>query len=387
MAPAISPTPTLNREQPVAQARRRSRVISWLIGGAIGVAADFVGLRSGFIEWLPVWLIGFLVALSVGVLLHELGHLTAGRLAGFDFLKIVAGPWMVARESGGYRFRFLPKRIVTCAGQTVMIPRSTADLRRRFALFAAGGPVVTALLFLPVALLPWGLATSCLLAANLVLALFSWLPMTLGGSHTDGKLLRTLAGKGPASERLAAVLYLMAIDNCAVEPRQWPPEILARLAAETPGRGGREFRGEAAIMLLIHACDVGETEAMAAALEQVLAHAHRLRPDLRRGFFAEAAFFQGVYRRKAAPALAWLADARQVKGGVPEKDWDASALGAVAAAQEKWDEARQHFGRAIARLGRQAGQRGSVAAARRRLAVLVDSLPVRDNAGAKGVAS
>jgi hypothetical protein len=234
---------------------------------------------------------------------------------------------------------------------------------------------MTALVLLSLLFVPWGLVTSCLLAANLVLAFFSWVPMTISGSHTDGKILRTLAGGGPRAERFTAILYVMAIDGRGVEPRLWPREIVDRLSAEVPGPAGREFLAEAVMLLHLHVRDGGEPTAVAAALEQVLANSGRLRADLRRMYFAEAAFFQAVYRSNAELARAWLEDARKIKGGVALKDWNAGALAAIALAEGKPVEARPYIERAIALLDRQPGTRGGVVADRRRLMALAASLP------------
>jgi hypothetical protein len=358
----------------IAQPRRRARMIPPLVGAAIGlalvVAAQFLPNDAG--DLLLPWLLGFLVALFLGIVLHELGHLAAGKLAGFDFHQILAGPWMLSKESSGYKLRFLPQRILSIDGQTMMIPRTTEDLRHRFALFAAGGPAVTAVLFLPVAFMPWGLPMAYLLPANFLLAIFSWVPMAVGGSQTDARILLTLAGKGPAAERLAAILYVMAIDNRGVAPHQWPREMLDKLAGNSQERA---FLGEAATLLHMHAFDSGDAEAAARALEQVLGSSRRLRPDLRRGYFAEAAFFQGVYRKNAALARAWLEDARKVKGGAALKNWDAAPLAAIAIAEGNWEQAGAQLRQAIALLDRQPGGRGSVSAARRRLEALAASLP------------
>ena len=372
MVPTVWPTPLLERQQPVAQPRRRRRAIGLLIGGAIGLVVDLFGRPYFGPGRVLVWMLAFVAALFVGLLFHELGHLAAGKLAGFEFHQIVAGPWIVSKDSRGNKLRFFPRGILMFAGHTVMIPRNTEKLRRGFALFAAGGPVVTALLFLPLILLPWSLATSSALVANLLLAVFSWIPMTIGGSRTDGKILRTLAGAGASADRFAAILYLVAIDNQGVEPRRWPHKIMEKLAADAPGW---DLHGEAAVLLHIYTFDCGETEATAAALEQVLAKAERLRPELRRHYFAEAAFFQGVYRKNGPLARAWLEDARRVKAIPALKDWDAPALAAIAGAEGNVDEARAQIGRAIAYLDRQPGERGSILAARRRLAVLTDSHP------------
>ena len=106
------------------------------------------------------------------------------------------------------------------------------------------------------------------------------------------------------------------------------------------------------------------------ALEDVLAASKRLRPDLRRVCFSEAAFYQGVIARNAKLARAWLADARNVKGTTSEKGWEEGLLAAVDFAEGREEEARAHARRAIAYLDRWPAQSGSVAAARRRLGAL-----------------
>jgi hypothetical protein len=372
MTPAAFATPLLDREQPIVPAGRRGRLVSVLIGVVVGLLALF-GPALASPEDLVLWFLGFLAALFGGVVLHELGHLAAGTLAGFDFYQIVAGPWVLAKESSGYKLRFLPRRILTIAGFTQMIPRTTENLRRGFAIFAAGGPAATALLFLPVLLLPWGPVACCWLLANLVMAVFSWIPMTIAGSHTDGKILRTLTGSSASSESFAAILYVMAIDRGGVEPHAWPSDIVNQLEAEAAGN--REFRAEAAILLAIRALDIGDTAVIAAALERVLRNDRRLRPEQRRIFYAEAAVFQGVFRRNAVLALDWLTDARKIRSSVAFKDWDAAAQAALAMAEENWGTARSQLARAIARLDQMPGRHGSIVATRRRLVALRDALP------------
>ena len=86
-----------------------------------------------------------------------------------------------------------------------------------------------------------------------------------------------------------------------------------------------------------------------------------------------AALVQGAYRRDATLARAWLDDARSVKGAIPQKDWDAQALGGIAIAENDPVQARDYFSRAIALLDRYPGVSGSVAACRARLAELMNA--------------
>jgi hypothetical protein len=45
-------------------------------------------------------------------------------------------------------------------------------------------------------------------------------------SYTDAKVIQVLSRQGPAAERLAAILYLMALDGCGIEPSQWPSQVV-----------------------------------------------------------------------------------------------------------------------------------------------------------------
>ena len=107
----------------------------------------------------------------------------------------------------------------------------------------------------------------------------------------------------------------------------------------------------------------------------MLTNADGLCPDLRRTFFSEAAFFQGVYRKNPALARGWLADARKVKDRAALKGWDAAALAAIALAEGNIEDARAETRRAIAYLDGRPSTYGSVQAAHRRLAALAESLP------------
>lgn len=368
----MSPTPILDRQQLLPPPPREKRVLSYAIGAALGVALLFLphSLVSDPDPLAPLlFLAGFLGGFFFGILFHEIGHLLAGLAVGFEFRRILAGPLMLTRESRGYRLRFLRGRMIA-GGYTFMSPQAPVDLLRRFAIFALGGPLVTALLFVPIALLPWGTLSGSLLLANLILAGSSWLPFETKGHYTDAKIIQILWCGGPAADRLASVLYLMAIDGRGVHPKEWPPEVVAKLATDG---GGRAYRAGGRIFLYIYARETARTPEAAAALEQTLALAAEMRADLRRAYFAEAAFWQGADNRNATVARAWLADARAIKRTVSLKDWDAGALAAIAFAEGKSEECRGHVDRALAFLDRSPGPSGSVAAARARLTKLMES--------------
>jgi len=358
----MSPTPILDRQK-APPAPKPPRRLLWLaVGAAVAAAPVFVPLR--FLPTISLATFALMApALFMGILLHELGHVFTGLLAGFEFRRLLVGPWTFSRERQGLRLRFLGRRFIA-GGQTLMLPRSPEQLRRRYCLFLAGGPTVTLLLFLPAAVLPWGPGAQALFFSNVILALGSWVPMVCRGHYTDAKAILVLMRRRPEAERLATILYLVTLDGQGIQPRDWPAEAVAKLSAPCESR---DFRASARMLLHIYLRETASPADAASALEKALAVSAEMSGSQRLAYFSEAAFFQGVYNRSAELARAWLADARTVKGVVAHKDWDASAMAAAAFADGREVEFHRQRERALSYLDRLPGPSGSVDAFRQRL--------------------
>jgi hypothetical protein len=361
-------TPILDRQEPLPPRDKRN----W--------RAVFIGAAAGamLFRWVPSikpefvldhpseFGLTLMAVYYLGVLVHELGHLAAGMGAGFAFRQFSVGPLVVYLENGGLRFQAAAARLLA-GGQVMMVPESTERLRARFLRFIGGGPAATLLLFVIPLLWPTTLFTGSLLIVNTLIAFSSFLPYTINGRSTDAKLLLGLGRKGAAADRLATILYLLAIDSKGIAPRDWPPDSLSALEGGSDTSAYREIG-----LMFVYFCamDEGDPARIADALERVLAVANKMNPDSRRAYFAEAAFVQGIFRKDAPLARAWLADARKVKGTLPREDWDCAALAGIASAEGDAAQTCAHLTRAIAMLDRQPGTSGSVAACRERLAAL-----------------
>ena len=361
-------TPILDRQEPLPQRDKRNwRAV--LIGGAAGalLVRWAPSIEPGFILNHPLEFgLTMMAVYYLCVLVHELGHLAAGMGVGFAFRQFAAGPLVVYLEDGGLRFQLATARLLG-GGQVIMAPESTDGLRARFLRFIAGGPAATVLLFAIPLVWPATLFAGSLLIVNALIAFNSLLPYTINGRSTDGKLLLGLGRQGPAADRLATILYLLAIDSRGVAPRDWPRDSLSVL------EGGNEdavYREIGLMFVYFCALDEGDPERIAGALERVLAVTNKMNPDSVRAYFAEAAFVQGIFRKDAPLARAWLADARKVKGALPREDWDCAALAGIACAEGDLAQTSAHLTRAIAMLDRQPGTSGSLTACRERLAAL-----------------
>ena len=352
----MSLTPILDRRQSVPAVAPRSRMSRLAPGFVLAVVISVV---------LGAFFLLLLACLVVSIIAHELGHLAAGFIVGWEFRYILAGPLVLSKESRGLRFRFLPRRLLG-GGCVLMVPKGMSWPRRHEFILTAGGPVATALLFLPVVLCPWGPLAVCLLLANSLVAVASWIPMAMGGRPNDARMLINLA-RAPA-EYVAAMRELWALDYAGVEPRNWPPKVVGKLAAAADDVAGRALTRR---YCYIYVRECGDSAQAAGALESVLACAVDLPPDERRNYFAEAAFFQGVFAKNSELAREWLNDARKVSGALPQEDWESYPLAAIALAEGNREQSREHLARAIAALDRHPGISGTVAATRARLVTLM----------------
>jgi Peptidase family M50 len=368
----VSKTPILDCEEPVPAVRvkRRYRYCrrGVLAGGAVGLYLAFAGRPLPNPAESPLYLmLGCLLAFYIAVLVHELGHLIAGIASDFEFHGIGVGLFSLNKVARGFRLRIVPRRIVT-GGYTDMAPRQAEALVGRLIRLTAGGPIATVLLLIVTLLLPWSFLIGCLLVVDLLLTFSALVPYAVQGHTSDAKKVLILARRGPDSDRLAAIVYLLALDARGIELRDWPCELLEKATATT---ADTTFRGVELGLRYLVALDSGDAEAIAGALEQALAWSHEVSSEARRAWFANASYFQGIFRNNASLASAWLRRAYNVRGAVSRKAWDSRPLAAIAFAEGKYAEAREYLKRYIADLDLQALS-GMTAAERARMVSLMN---------------
>jgi len=127
------PTPILDRARPAPAPRRRT-ARNLLIGAGIGVAASPLFVISGrgvVTESWAAMLTGLFGTYYLAILVHELGHCAMALANGFEFRQLAVAPFVLTREARGYRFQFLPGRLLT-GGHLLAAPDSDRDLRGRY---------------------------------------------------------------------------------------------------------------------------------------------------------------------------------------------------------------------------------------------------------------
>jgi hypothetical protein len=295
-------------------------------------------MRNPITAW-----VGLILVLLGSTVLHECGHLLAGLAGKFRIHLFKVGPLVITKEGRTIRWRFqrLPHLAYACVSA---VPTAGPGLRRRMALFAAGGPLMTllaAVLCLSMGSIFLRLASSAIAQADqdpspeefsLWLSRMEWgcwlriagllnlyslianlIPSRLAGRPNDGALLLALLTGGRAVERDMLVFGLQADLMSGIRCRDWEPALVAEMLGRRDGSSGDVA---ANLFGYYHALDRGEVEHAGKLLDLALAGIAEHPPRSRQGFSLEGAFFEAIHRRNPGPARAWFDLAK----AVPPKD-------------------------------------------------------------------
>jgi hypothetical protein len=345
----MSATPILDGQQPLPEGKKKRRWLPRLVGLIIGVLFLWwteTGAPADTVSSMTLLFpLAVILAIYVAILVNLLGHLIAGMAAGFEIRSLALVGFFVDKQATRWRLRFVPRRIF--AAFLHMTPVSTENLARRYAWFMAGGPAaMIALLLFTLLALPKGEFEEALLFASLAMAAYCCIPYTSRGISSPAKRLMILAGKGVEAERLAAIMYLMAIDAQGTRPSAWPRELLEKIGV--PGKA-TPFSATSLALTYMVVRDSNDPEAIADALEKALALIDEMPPDTRRWVLASAACFHASFRNQPSVAEEWLESARKVKRTVlSEKDWDSEAVGLIALAKGDAEASKESLTRYLA---------------------------------------
>lgn len=228
-----------------------------------------------------------LVAVMIpGILLvllaHELGHVAAGLLRGFEFVALICGPLAVSRVDGRLRPEW-NRAWSLYGGIAILAPTGGRLPPRRDALVLfAGGPLASLALGTLFVALHYGLEldgvtrrtivagthtfpdllagafTMMVGLSSLLVAVATMIPNAVGGFTSDGAAIRMLLKGGPEADRLQALNALIGAMHAGQRPREWSAELVARAAAV---RDGSALESAAASFAHVHALDSGDVAA------------------------------------------------------------------------------------------------------------------------------
>ena len=297
--PNGSPTPYLDRVLPLPGPNWGYRQIKpWQTAILIGAFL----LRTPFEIYL----------LILGVtLVHELGHCLAGLMAGLEFDRIRVGPL----ELDPYkRLTWQWNRGTVVGGHALMLPKSASNLRVRFAVYIAGGPIVN--IACGVALLkvmPTGNShfvgiAQLFVAGSFLVGIGNLVPLRRYGVSSDGmKLVMLLLNK---SERW---IFLLRRQAAAKHGEVFEEEVDPVFAGRSDGSSDYVGANWAAYTV---ADRKGDYDQAATHLDLCLGKCYTVEPSFREELILAAGRFQAMRRRQTDLARQWLNSANNRKSKI-----------------------------------------------------------------------
>lgn len=206
--------------------------IAFLIIGAS--AGYFIGKLGGAFS-VPkstvVYLLAFFVPIFIIVIgVHELGHAIAGVLVKFDFRTYVVGPFLWNKETSGWKFKW-NNNINTAGGLVICLPTSSTNINKKFAWYAAGGPLASLILAIVALASAYTLHVGSSSFTNLkfllammgilsfIIMVTTALPYNAGGLASDGARLISMLQGGDKAKFEGLILKLLASATSGIRPK------------------------------------------------------------------------------------------------------------------------------------------------------------------------
>ncbi len=195
--------------------KKKSKIVGFILLMILCVVMGFfigkLGFQAG--KNLPgsvVLMVGmaFIPVFFLVIGFHEAGHAVAGVWQKFDFRMYVVGPFMWDKEQEGWKFKW-NKNVNTAGGMVICMPTGTENLKNRFSIYAAGGPIASLILaglcYLFYVLLPTashiGFLFLLIAFFSLLIFVFTIIPLHMGGFTSDGGRILNLQRGGEAGVR------------------------------------------------------------------------------------------------------------------------------------------------------------------------------------------
>lgn len=285
-----------------------------------------VGLLGGF------WRLVTAVTLSLFLttLIHELGHLLAGKLARLRFHLLIVGPLCLSRKGEKLHLGW-HKSAAIFNGLTGSIPDDSHNLPRRLLVFTLGGPLASLVQALLAGMLflrwradvyfinniAWAAEGAALLAIfGTIYFLSSIKPGSYySGQPADGGRIVSLLRGGPAADRWCALAALYGADQRGQRPRDWD-EALIHQALQ--GFDHTQDGQNARLLAYQWALDNGRIAEANRWLEEAIAIQPTWMPGTQVRLVWEKVYFSARYLHDVVSARQGLAQIRQNVANQPQ---------------------------------------------------------------------
>ena len=251
----------------------------------------------------------FFSTLLVGVVVHELGHLLAGKLVGLSFVGLQIGPVLLSNSTGRLK---LSLQKGSTEGFTFVSFKSVCRICRRLRVVIAGGPLAN-LLTIPIGyvLLASGLLsgfgfawTQWFVYISAFFFVINLVPFqTRSGLFTDGARLKMLFFPSAKTYRWFALFAVGVQHRAGRRAKLWNHRWLM-LANQVNDCSHDEFLGS--FYAYLWANDSEDECAAASYLEHCLRLSNqRSNAAIQNLLFLEASVFQAWFRKSPENCLKW----------------------------------------------------------------------------------
>jgi hypothetical protein len=286
-------------------------IAALLVFGSFGVVG-LVATAHGFEQPHSLVHVALVVfAILVAAPIHQAGHWLAGAAQGFRCLRFLVGPVELAPGEKGWRVRLVPFRQ---AGVVHQVPSSFANFRLQKGTCLAAGPclsLIAGLLFTSLALRAVSATFFWLWIVNAQMCLLGVLdlaPLSFGGVESDGGQLWKILQGGAQVDTMQIDLLADSVNHTALRPRDWPAELMRRVAS-MPGQPHQ--RRYCLYMAYIHYLDAGDIAVAGPLLSELL---ESWTPSDGPQYAIEAAYFLALHRQDSGAARNWLAREPRLSG-------------------------------------------------------------------------
>jgi hypothetical protein len=329
-------------------------VVGYFIGSLLSNGGDEA---ESYALWQKIVL---LVSLPVFYLLvvgwHELGHVLAGLLMRFKFMSLTIGPFAWRRYHDQVRFTW-NRNVNLSGGLAYMLPQGEENMARRFATFAAGGPLASLVLAVLGLGLSFPLASGSmaeLLAGvvgvfSLVIFALTIAPFRAGGFSSDGRRILTLLGKSEAARHEVTLLRVIAFTQSERQLTDLPIDAIdagVASAALTP-----QYRAFFEYYRYLYYLSTGDLDTAEEALTAFTDGLDTFPPGLRESYYIEPTLFYCFEREQLAKAAAAYAQfkattfTQEIEVELAEAGLDRlrgmDTVGRAAAIETKLDEVQE----------------------------------------------
>lgn len=301
--------------------RRGGVLVAALFGGTIAGVSIASWVESVFgdiaLEAPPLFmLIPMLLIIALfSMLMHELGHVLGGRLAGLKFVMLIVGPLKVLNEDSRLVFG-LNRWWQMAGGLALCVPRLHKTSAGALFSYIAGGPLVSlamAALCMFTAVLIHNASESvgggllfyilCTAFFNGGIAIVTLIPLPSEGHENDGKQLFDLLRRGQSVrvKLLLSAISAEAMDG--VRPKQWNTAYVQQLMTITDEMPNRNAVA-AGLMGYYHYLDKGDIERAGMCVERMADHLDIAPPFMKPSLWLEMMFYASRYGFAGLPAEA-----------------------------------------------------------------------------------